>query len=97
MVGVRYSPTDDLHLSSHLYWVDRVYAPNSAFPLLPWRIDPYFRLDLRGEYELWDDRASVAVGVRNLLDRSHPEGGSGFLDQGEVPRVIYAELRLAFK
>jgi iron complex outermembrane receptor protein len=97
MVGVRYSPTDDLHLSSHLYWVDAVSAPNSSFPLLPRRIDPYCRLDLRAEHEFWDDRASVAVGARNLLDRTHAEGGSAFLDWSEVPRMIYAELRLHVK
>ncbi|HUU98127.1 MAG TPA: TonB-dependent receptor [Phycisphaerae bacterium] len=97
MVGARYSPTDDLHLSTHLYRVGAVKAPDSPFPLFARRIDPYFRLDLRGEYEFWDDRASVAVGVRNLLDPSHPEGGSAFLDQAEVPRMVYGELRLRIK
>jgi iron complex outermembrane receptor protein len=97
MVGARYSPTEDLHLSSHLYFVDRVKAPNAYNPL--WKLDvpSYFRLDLRAEYEFWDDRASVAVGVSNLLDPGHPEAGSQFFGHGEVPRMVYAEMRVSFQ
>ncbi|MFH1419820.1 MAG: TonB-dependent receptor [Planctomycetota bacterium] len=95
MVGARYSATDDLHLSSHLYYVDSTKAPNPSFPFMPSRIDPYMRLDLRAEYELWDDQASIAVGVRNLLDGGHFEGGTLFLNNAEVPRMVFAEFRLA--
>jgi outer membrane receptor protein involved in Fe transport len=95
MVGMRYSPTDDLHLSSHLYWVDAVRAPNPINPFAPRRLASYFRLDLFGEYEFWDDRAAVSVGVRNLIDSHHPEGGTQFLNDAEVPRMIYAQLRLS--
>ena len=97
MLGVRYSPTDDLHLSSHLYFVDEVKAPNPAFALVARDVPAYCRLDLRAEYDLWDDRASVAVGVRNLLDRHHYEGASLFLNDAQVPRMVYAELRVRFK
>ncbi len=97
MIGVRYSPTDDLHLSSHLYYVDATEAPRADFPFVARRIDPYLRLDVRGEYEFRDDNASLAIGVRNLLDDSHPEGGTLFLNFAETPRMVYAELRLRIR
>ena len=97
MLGARYDLTDDLHLSSHLYYVDAVKAPDPANPFAPRHVDPYFRLDLRAEHEFWKDRASVAVGVRNLLDSGHYEGGTAFLNDAEVPRIVYAELRVTFK
>ena len=97
MIGVRYSATDDLHLSSHLYYVDAVTAPNVDFPFIARNIDPYLRWDLRAEYEFWKDAASVAVGVRNLLDDSHAEGGTLFLNYAEVPRMVYAEFRVQIR
>ncbi len=97
MLGARYSPTDDLHLSAHLYYVDAVTAPNSTNPFLHRHIDPYFRLDLRAEIEFWQDRAALAFGVRNLLDGHHHEGGTLFLNDAEVPRMIFAELRVTLK
>ena len=83
--------------SGHLYYVDAVRAPNPANPFVPRQVDSYFRLDLRGEYEFRDDQASIAVGVRNLLDSNHYEGGTLFLNDAEVPRMIFAELRLSMK
>ena len=97
MLGARYSPTDDLHLSSHLYYVDAVQAPNPSNPLASRHVDPHFRLDLRAEHEFWDDRASFAVGVSNLLDSGHYEGGTMFLNDAEVPRMIFAEFRVTLK
>ena len=97
MVGTRYSPTDDLHLSGHLYFVDTVKSPNPLIPLLTKRIDSYFRLDLLAEFEFCDDRAALSVGVKNLLDTHHPEASTLFLNDAEVPRMIYAELRLSVK
>ena len=97
MIGARWNPTDDLHVSGHLHYVDAVEAPNPANPFHVRDVDAYFRLDLRGEYEFKDDSASIAVGVRNLLDRDHYEGGTLFLNDAEVPRMLYAELRLAIK
>lgn len=96
MIGARYSPTDDLHLDSYLYYVDDVHSPDPLNPLITEKLDAYWRLDLRAELELWDDRAAVAVGVKNLLDAHHAEGSSLFLDKGEVGRLIYAELRITF-
>ncbi len=96
MLGVRYSPLDDLHLSAHAWYVHGTESPD---PLSPWgmrHIDPYVRLDLRAEYEFWNDRAAVSVGVRNLLDSHHPEGTSTFLNDAEVPRMIYGEFRIHF-
>ncbi len=97
MLGARYDLTDDLNLSSHLYYVDTVKAPNPANPFLPRHVDPYLRLDLRAEHEFWKDRASVAVGVRNLLDSGHYEGGTQFVNDAEVPRMFYVELRLCVR
>jgi iron complex outermembrane receptor protein len=97
MLGARYDATDDLHLSSHLYFADTAWAPNSSFPFIARPIDRYFRLDLQAEYEFWDDRASLAVGVRNLIDSHHHEGGTLFLNDAEVPRMIYAQLRLTLE
>jgi iron complex outermembrane receptor protein len=97
MLGARYSPTSDLHFSTHAYWVDAVGAPNPWNPFVTKQIDPYCRLDLRAEYEFCNKRASVAVGVRNLLDAHHFEGATLFLNDAEVPRMIYAEFRVTFK
>jgi hypothetical protein len=59
-------------------------------------VPPYFRLDLRAEYEFWKRRASLAVGVSNLLQPAHTEGGSTAMDSGRVPRMVYAEMRVCF-
>lgn len=96
-VGTLYSPTDDLHLSSQLFFVDSSQGPHPLNPFGSTDIGSYFRLDLRGEYEFWDDRGCVAVGVRNLLDPHHREGTSTFQNPAEVPRMIYAEIRMVFK
>ena len=97
MLGARYAATDDLHLSSHLYYVDDVWVPNPGDALFFRHVGPYMRLDVQAEHELWDDRASIAVGVRNLLDAGHYEGGSRFINDAQVPRMVYAELRLRIK
>lgn len=97
MLGVRYSPVEDLHLSSHLYYVDAVKAPNPANPFAPRRVNAYLRLDLLAEYSFWEDRASVALGVKNLLDSGHYEGGTFFINDAEVPRMVFAEFRIAIK
>ena len=97
MVGPRYNVTKDLSLSSTLYFVDAVSAPN-LFTLLPRRSVPsYFRLDLRAEQRFWKDQASIAVGVSNLLERDHLEGTSMYQNSAEVPRMIYAEFRMWIK
>ena len=97
MVGVRYDPTEDLFLNAHLYYVDAVKTVDPVNPFIARNLDPYFRLDLRAEHDLWDDRASLAVGVRNLLDKSHPEGATQFLNDAETERMIYAEFSISFK
>ncbi len=94
MVGVRYSPCKRWHFSSHLYWVDDVEAPNPWNPFGARAIDAYFRLDLLAEHEFLNGKGSIAVGVRNLLDNHHPEGGTLFLNDAEVPRMIFAQLKL---
>jgi iron complex outermembrane recepter protein len=97
MVGTRYNPIDPLHLSASLYFVDDVNSPNPTFPLVRLNVPESFRLDLRAEYEFWKDKASVAVGVRDLLTPNHLEGTSLFQNVAEVPRMVYAEVRLVLK
>jgi len=97
MVGARYSPTDDLHLSGQLHFVGGTKAPRADFPFVARSIDPYPRLDLRAEYEFQDDDASLAIGVRNLLDDHHPEGGTLFLNYAETPRMIFMEFKMRIK
>ena len=97
MLGARLSPTDDLHLSAHAFWVDAASSSDPANPFGKRSIDPYWRLDLRGEIEFWKDQASLAVGVRNLLDSHHPEGTSQFINDAQVPRMIYAEMRFSIE
>ena len=97
MLGARYDPLSDLHLSSHLYYVDAVHAPNPNNPLVSRCISQYFRLDLRAEYEFWKKQASVAVGVNNLLQANHYEGSTLQTNSAEVPRMIYAEFRMTIK
>lgn len=97
MLGARYKVTEDFRVSSHLYYVSSVSAANSSNPLVTRHINSYFRLDLRAEHEFWKDRASLAVGVRNLLQANHYEGGSLFLNHAAVPRMVYAEMRVHFQ
>ncbi len=97
MLGARYSPTEDLHLSTHFYYYNATISPNANFPLVYRHVPTYCRVDARAEHEFWNDRASVAVGVRNFQDSSHFEGASTFLNDTEVPRIVYAELRMVFK
>lgn len=97
MLGARYVPIERLHLSSSLYFVDAVAAPNPLNPFDTSRIDPYLRLDVRAEYRFADDRASLAVGVRNLLDKGHMEGSTLFLDDAETPRMVFVEYRMKIK
>ncbi len=97
MIGPRYDLTDNLHLSSQLHFVDAVTAPNPNNPFCPNHFDPYFRLDMRVEYEFWKKQAALAFGVSNLLNTNHYEGTSTFLNNAEVPRLFYGELRVTFK
>ncbi len=97
MLGARYKINDDLRLSAHLHYVDAVKSPNPANPFGSRHIDPYLRLDLNAEYEFWNDRATLSVGVKNLLDSNHYEGGTLFLNDAEVPRMVFAEVRIKLK
>jgi iron complex outermembrane recepter protein len=96
MIGARYTINDDIRLSSHAYYVDAVKAPNPANPFVPSKIAPYVRLDLNAEIDLWEDRATITVGAKNILDEGHYEGSTLFLNDAEVPRTVFAEIRLRF-
>lgn len=95
MIGARYDLAEDWRLSGHLYWVDATKAWDPRLFILPVSIAPYFRLDVLVETDLRKDRATLSFGVKNLLDAGHLEGTSAFIDAGETPRLIFAELRLA--
>jgi hypothetical protein len=41
--------------------------------------------------------APISVSVRGLLDHEHREGATMLLNDAEVPRMIFAELRTRFK
>lgn len=97
MIGPRYDLTDNIHLSSQLYYVDNARAPNPALPFVSKAIDSYFRWDLRAEYEFWKKRAWIAVGVQNLIDPGHYEGADKFYNDAQVPRMVYIEMRATFK
>jgi iron complex outermembrane receptor protein len=95
MLGVQHDLTEDLHISAHWYFVDDVKSPSPLNIVSGRSISDYHRLDLTGSYEFWEDRAALTVGVKNLLDNHHPEGGSVTTNDSEVPRMIFAELRLS--
>ncbi|GMU34389.1 MAG: TonB-dependent receptor [Planctomycetia bacterium] len=97
MVGARYDLTEQLSLNGHVYYVDSTNGTNPNFPFFKRRYDPYIRVDLNTEYRFWEDKAALQVGVRNLMDKSHAEGGSSFIHAGETERMVYAELRLSLK
>ena len=97
MLALRHDMTEDIHLSSHLFFVDEVDTPTPVNPFVGTKTDAYVRLDLLAEFDLWDDRASVSVGVKNLLDPNHNEGRTLFLNDAEVPRMVYAEFRMTIK
>jgi outer membrane receptor for monomeric catechols len=96
MIGARYSPLEDLHLSSHLYFKDDSESPDPSNPFGALLAKSYFRWDVHAEYEFWMDRGTLSVGVRNLQDSGHLEGASIFLNSGEVPRMIFGELTFRF-
>lgn len=96
-MGARYAVNDDLRLAGNLFFVDAVKAPNPSNPFVSRRVDPYLRLDLNAEYEFWEDRALVTVGVKNLLDPDHYEGGTLFINDAEVPRTVFVEFRMQIK
>jgi len=80
-------------LNTQLYWTD------TATPYLEYIPGkPFWRLDVRLARRLWNDRAEIAVGGMNLLDRSHPEGGYdwGTDRYNEVPRQLYIEFSCRF-
>jgi hypothetical protein len=77
--------------------VDAVESPTPSNPFVPRRIDPYLRLDVNAELEFWEDRGSLTVGVKNLLDSNHHEGSSLFINNAEVPRMVFVEFRVHLK
>ncbi len=95
MLGVRCRATDDLFLSTHTYYVDSTSSANPYWPFSDRKVDPYVRLDLLAEHELFDDQMTIQVGVKNLLDENHYEGSSLFLNDAEIPRIFFAEMRVA--
>lgn len=80
-------------LNTQLYWTD------TATPYLEYISGkPFWRLDVRLARRLWNDRAEIALGAMNLLDRNHYEGGYdwGTGRYNEVPRQFYLEFSCRF-
>ncbi len=97
MLGTRYAVTDDFRVAGNLFYVDAVSAHNPGNPFQARKIDPYLRLDINAEYEFWEDNASISIGVKNLLDPQHYEGSTWFLNDAQVPRMVFAEFRVKIK
>lgn len=94
MAAVRYDVSDFWHLSSQLYYVGGVNGKDPSIPFITSHVGSYVRLDLGIIHEFDGDDASIAFGVRNLLDPDHPEGVGTGLDSAEVPRSLYVEYRV---
>lgn len=80
-------------LNTQLYWTD------TATPYLEYIPGkPFWRLDVRLARRFWNNRAEIAVGASNLLDRNHYEGGYdwGTNQYNEVPRLFYLEFYCGF-
>mgnify|MGYP000939246310 CR=1 FL=1 len=80
-------------LNTQLYWTD---TATPYYEYIPGK--PFWRLDVRLARRLWNDRAELAVGASNLLDRNHYEGGYdwGTNRYNEVPRQFYVEFYCHF-
>jgi outer membrane receptor for ferrienterochelin and colicin len=62
---------------------------------------PFWRLDVRLARSIWKDTAELAIGVDNLIDQSHNEGGTVWsgteTKRTEVPgRLFYFQFFYKF-
>ncbi|MFT7616878.1 MAG: iron complex outermembrane receptor protein [Planctomycetota bacterium] len=79
--------TDDLEFNTSLFWTDNLRTQN---------IPSYVRLDLQVRWRPLEN-LELAIGVRNLLDRRHPEYGGTFGRQAsEVDRTAYFWMDFTF-
>lgn len=74
-------------LNTQLYWSDTFF--NDEHP--GERVDPYFKFDIRLGKTFWNDNAELAVGVTDLTDHFHDEGG-----HNELPRQAYFQFFYRF-
>jgi outer membrane receptor for ferrienterochelin and colicin len=89
----RFKLDEATSLNTQLYWTD------TATPYPEYiHGKPFWRLDIRLARRLWNDRAEIAVGAMNLLDRNHYECGYdwGAEQYNEVPRQFYVEFFCKF-
>lgn len=89
----RFKLDETTSLNTQLYWTD------AATPYPEYiHGKPFWRLDIRLARRLWNDRAEIAAGAMNLLDRNHYEGGYdwGTNRYNEVPRQFYVEFFCKF-
>lgn len=89
----RFKLDDSTTLNTQLYWTD------TATPYYEYiQGKPYWRLDIRLAKRCFNDRAEIAVGALNLLDRNHYEGGYdwGTNRYNEVPRQFYIQFFCSF-
>jgi len=61
---------------------------------------PFYRLDVRLARSIWNNTAEIAIGVTDLFDKSHPEGGYDWSGASpvltEVPRQLYFQFFYKF-
>ncbi|MBW8035081.1 MAG: TonB-dependent receptor plug domain-containing protein [Planctomycetes bacterium] len=83
----RFYLDDKTTLNTRMFWTD-TYGDSSGN-----RIPRFLRVDFRLAKKIWDDNAEIALGVNNLTNGNHYEGGTL---GAEVPRIVYAQFFLKF-
>jgi len=90
----RFYLDDSTTLNTQLYWCDTFYNYNiNSGHQHPDRIDPYLTFDIRLARKIWNDKAELAFGVKNLTEHFHYEGSD---DGSEVPRQVYFQFFYKF-
>jgi iron complex outermembrane receptor protein len=86
----------NLQLNTSLYYVDTLGTVNEGAEGFQ-QVPSYFRMDMNMSWQ-FAQNMSLTVGVQNLLEKRHYEYGSinSTALPSEVPRSIFAELKIAF-
>ncbi|MFQ6034934.1 MAG: TonB-dependent receptor plug domain-containing protein [Sedimentisphaerales bacterium] len=74
-------------LNTQLYWSDTFFSNKHPGET----VVPYFRFDIRLGKTFWNGNAELALGINNITDQSHSEGGDY-----KVPRQIYFQFFYKF-
>jgi len=84
---------DSTTLNTQLFWSDTYFQDRFSSGAYTYRIDPYFRFDIRLARKIWNDTAEIAFGATNLTHHFHDEDGRG---DRPVPRQIYFQFFYKF-